>query len=500
MESFTVRKLRKSAHAVHGVLLRELANITDGEKAYALAQWLASFLLGNPCGIYFSDELEERLLPTQPQALHVLRSGIVSRAGILHLLSEPYQHGGHTRVARHLMEYAPGVHNVLLTRRVRAPDAHVWLGVDSSCVRYLPGPSTCCDHVTELAVEIASYSEVILYLHPDDIVGGVAVRLARRLNPDLRVGFFNHADHAFSVGVGSADCVFEISTYGWQLRRARGIEDRATFVGIPIAVSHASGDIELVNAGSPKVFLAGTAYKFRPVGDQTLLEALEMLLATSPDLTLDLAGSTGREPWWRKLRARFKSRIRFHGLISHDCYKTLLKSSALYIDSYPKTGGTAFPEALLSGAKVVGLFGGTWGFSLADTLRTSGVDAFVARCKAILRKDARVLRQLEQARQDCAVFHDPSAVWMRIAEGLREGVLHSPPRVLAEMPAPPILAENEWTAAGRITMRLPDRDSSHAKWVHRVLWRAHVEVFGLWHPGSLRWAVTWMVRYALRSQ
>lgn len=491
--------LRQSAHAVHEALRREFSKLPVGEQAHALAQWMASFLLGNPCGIYRCDELEERLLPTEPQTLTALQSRIVSRVGVLHLLSEPYQHGGHTRVVRHLMAHAPGVHEVLLTRPTCAPDAHSWLAVEASRVRYLSCPSERCARVKDLAVEIAAYSELMLYLHPDDVVGGAAVRLARKLNPAMRVGFFNHADHAFSVGVGSASCVFEISTYGWQLRQARRIEDRASFVGIPIAAPQVPGVVALADSGPPKVFLAGTSYKFKPVGDQTLLEALGMLLSSSPDLSLDLAGPRGDEPWWRSLRVRFKDRLRFHGLIAHDQYKALLDSAALYVDSYPKTGGTAFPEALLSGAKVIGLLGGTWGFSVADVLRVRGAKAFVARCEAIFSEEPLVLQQMEQTRQDCAAFHAPSAVWQRISEGLRECIFHPPPTALGEMPAPPILAEDEWVANGRLSMRLPERDSPHAKWLHRMLWKAHAEVFGAWHPGSIRWAATWMVRYALRS-
>lgn len=493
-------RLLDSAHAVQRVLTGLLVRTPVSEQAHALAQWLASFLVGNSCGIYRCDELEEALLPTDPQRLRALQSRIESRPSVfLHLLSEPYQHGGHTRVARHLMAHAHGMHEVLLTRRSQSPDAHLWLGVDASRVRWLPNPTECSARVEALAVEIAAHAQVVLYLHPDDVVGGAAVRLARKLNPHMRVGFFNHADHAFSVGIGSADCVFEISTYGWQLRQIRGIEGLSSFVGIPIEVPRAEVKGKGSHASPPKVLLAGTAYKFKPVGDQALLESLALLLSSTPGLTIDLVGPDGSEPWWNALHVRFRDRMRFHGLLAHDAYKALLDSATLYVDSYPKTGGTAFPEALLSGAKVVGLFGGTWGFSVADVLRAHGSQAFVARCEAIFREDSSVLQEMEWVRRDCASFHAPYAVWQRVCEGLCEGATHPPPEALASMPKPPILAEDEWLAHGRLSMRLPDRDSPHAKWVHGVLWKAHSEIFGPLHPGSLRWAATWVARYALRS-
>lgn len=491
-------KLRESAYAVHRALLGILSELPVGEHAHALAQWMASFLVGNPCGIYRCDDLEEALLPAA-QDWPSLRSRVVHKVGTLHLLSEPYRHGGHTRVVRHLLAHASGDHNVLLTRSEQSAEAHAWLGVDATRVRSMKGHADCDDRTRALAVEIAAYSEVMLYLHPDDVVGGVAVRLARELNPNMRVGFFNHADHAFSVGIGSADCVFEISTYGWQLRRARGIEGCASFVGIPIAVSRPALESKVADEGRASVFLAGTAYKFKPLGDPTLLDALAKLMSSNPGLSVDFAGPGGDEPWWKGLRARFGDRLRFHGLLGHDRYKALLDASAIYVDSYPKTGGTAFPEALMAGARIVGLFGGTWGFSVADALRTQGTDAFVERCEAILRCDASVLNQMEHIRQACEVFHAPAAVWGRISDGLRNRTRLLPPDALAIMPMPPILAEQEWLSNNALLMRLPDRASANAKAVHRSLWRAHAEVFGPLHPGTLRWALTWLSRYALKS-
>lgn len=492
-------ELRRSAHAMHQALLGVLSRMAGGDEAYALAQWMASYLVANPCGIYRCDALEEALLPKAVNTLDELRSAVVARDGVLHLLSEPYRHGGHTRVVRHLIAHARGLHEVLLTREVPSADAHQWLGVEPSRVRILSGLVGRRAQALALAIEIAAYHEVILYLHPDDVVGGVAVRLARKLNPGIRVGFFNHADHAFSVGVGSADCVFEISTYGWQLRKARGIEDRASFVGIPIAVSNPPAAVKSNCAGSRSILLAGTAYKFKPVGDRALLEALDRLLATNHDLSVDLVGPSGDEPWWEGLLVQHGDRMRFHGLLHHERYRALLDAAALYIDSYPKTGGTAFPEALLSGARVIGLYGGTWGFSLADALRVRDVAEFITRCQAILCDAPSVVNQMEDVRQHCETFHAPTAVWLRISEGLRGNVFHALPKSLFEMPMPPILAEDEWLGAGRLQMSLPDRNSPYAKVVHRALWRACAVVFGRLHPGTLRWAATWLARYAARS-
>ena len=74
----------------------------------------------------------------------------------------------------------------------------------------------------------------MLHIHPNDVACAVAVRFAKRLHPAIEVCFINHADHVFSVGIGAADRVFEISTYGWGLRPMRGTEATSSFIGLPI--------------------------------------------------------------------------------------------------------------------------------------------------------------------------------------------------------------------------------------------------------------------------
>lgn len=467
------------------------------EQGYALAEWVANTLVENASGIYRCDELELALLPTDSAFLAPSVGRV--RGSTLHVLSEPYPHGGHTRVVKHLLAHAGGGQDVLLTRSPIHPEAHAWLGTSPDRV-FGVDTDGCSSRVRALAAEMAAYSEVHLYLHPGDIVGAVAVRLARLWRPDMRVGFFNHADHAFSVGIGAADCVFEISTYGWQLRQARGCEGRAAFVGIPIEPPMVEvTDDAALPVGPIKAMSAGTGYKFKPVGSASLPALVDRLLSIESRLGLDLIGPSASEPWWRSVIAHHGDRVRFHGMVPHAAYLRMLRRSAFFIDSYPKTGGTAFPEALLAGGHVVGLMGGTWGFSLADVLRVPDEAAFIARCQALLHGDSDTLQQQADIRATCATFHAPGAVWQRIQVALHDGVMASPCESLTRLGNPPILAEEEWRANGRVRLRLPYRRGHYASAVHRAIAQSHSRVFGRWCLASLRWWITWFVRYGWRS-
>lgn len=476
-------------------LLSQLGRLGVTEEGYALAEWVAAFLAANACGIYRCDELELLLMPDQAPALEAADAG---QGAALHVLSQPYRHGGHTRVARHLLAQAGDDHDVLLTRAPIHPESSVWLGVAPHRL-YGVEASGSQRRVQALAAKMASYEALYLYIHPDDVVGAVAVRLACRMRPDLRVGFFNHADHSFSVGIGAAHEVFEISTYGWRLRRSRGVQDRATFVGIPIEVQR----LPERGASPPPerqayAMSAGTAYKFKPVGGASLPAMVDHLLGAAPALNVWLVGPQETDPWWRPVKSRYGERLCFHGLVSHADYLAMLQNAAFFIDSHPKTGGTAFPEALLAGGWVVGLMGGTWGFSLADALRVRDEPAFIERCLALLRGDAPLLERQAEVRSACARFHAPSAVWARIRLAMQQYVRSAPPAELMDLGVPPVLAEDEWFEQDRIQMRLPDRRARNAQAVHGAIAWAHARAFGALHPGSLRWGLTWLVRHAWR--
>jgi len=153
----------------------------------------------------------------------------------------------------------------------------------------------------------------------------------------------------------------------------------------------------------------------------------------------------------------------------------MLNCCSVYINSFPLGGGTAFPEALMSGCSVAGLRGVGWGYSYADQLLSADTDAFLQDCLELSSGDLAALQRQQDVRQRCVDYHQPAAVRARLDSSLSEKRLLGPPEdQLRDLPKP--ILETMWQAAGSsqtpLTLRVSFADR---KW----LASQHRKVFGL---------------------
>lgn len=479
--------LRCQTRAFIEQVLEDVALEPNLSKALVLGEWLAKYVSINLCGIYRLDKLEtciaNRITIAPPQ------HPPLEQDAELHIASELSNHGGHSRLLRLVASQASGPAHILITRP-QAPAAIAdILGLD---VRHIH-VNTDTDPLLKaqsLARFIANYRRVILHIHPEDLSCAVALRLAQRLNPGIRIGLFNHADHCFSVGVGVSHAVFEISTYGWQLRQARGTLDKSSFVGIPINPEAAA----LTPPSVTTILTAGAGYKYAPVaGTHALPTLLNQLLTRLGDARLTVIGPDKRSPWWRPLLANHAHRVTFIPAIPSAEYTQHLLGCSLYVDSHPLTGGTAFPEALIAGLKVIGLKGGTWGFSYADLLRVASPDEFLDNCVGLLSEDRTLLDMQAGVRQRCQQFHATPAVIKRMHLALEQGTLLAPPGALLALGPPPLLAELNWERAGRSDAPLLNKVQA-VQGIHRQITRRHFACFGLFNVASWRLYLTSGIR------
>lgn len=482
--------LRERARKYAELLLKDIAAEPDLPTAIVAGEWLAHYLSSNLCGIYRLDALEEDIVG-RLQDITPVHSQATSLRPELHVASQLYPHGGHSQLLKTLVGHASSAPDILLTRDGEQGEAARILDIDARRIFQAQGAQVL-DRILDMASTMAAYERIVLHIHPEDLPCALALRLARKANPGLRVGLFNHADHSFSVAIGAADVVFEISTYGWSLREARGTVNASTFVGIPIAARghrQPPPDTQEVYALS-----AGAAYKYKPTSEPRLPDLLGELLDKTRDLGLKLIGPSPEDAWWQPLRKTHGDRLTILAHLPRAEYMAQLTGCSLYIDSHPLTGGTAFPEALLSGLNVVGLKGGTWGFSYADLLRASDRDSFLLNCREILERQPDILAHQETIRQQCLAFHAPSAVLLRMNAALANpDALQSPPQAMLALGLPPLMGETNWEKAGRSVYLLPTRYQSSFS-IHQTIAMRHFQAFGLTDRASWRLFIKSKVR------
>lgn len=387
----------------------QVENTPDFNSAFSMGKWLSHHLWKNTCGIYRMDRIEIALLNTLADT--ELKTPEHSN-GELHLTSKLYSHGGHTPLLLRVLETAKTTDSpaVLLTDPSATKAAQEILPVGTKLIAPAATLKTKA-LILWLANQISAARRVILHIHPDDLTAALAVRLAKQKNPRLEVGFMNHADHVFSVGIGAADKIFEISAYGWQLRSQRDSHNISRFIGIPILAKEQDES----SAGAKLAISGGAAYKYKPSATISLPKLLSSVLDRNAQLQLLVIGAKWTNSWWWAVKARYWSRLSLAKLLPRTEYQNALGKCSLYIDSAPITGGTAFPEALMRGLAVIGLNEGMIGYSVADKLRVAQCE-FSTVATQILSKDPTQTSRQETIRAECKTYHSPLAVRQRIED------------------------------------------------------------------------------------
>lgn len=347
--------------------------------ALALAEIYGDFLTVNHVGIYSDMELEKHLAE---RFLFLKPPNTVKKSGVLHLLSTAYAHGGHTRVVEKLLNGGMGEALACLDE---IPES-VLLEMPKSVIVYdnIRSKSNI-ETVKEIFNIGCQYDSVILHIHPSDIFSAVAAIVIKKHGG--KVYFYNHADHLFSFGCCGAEKIFEISKLGWRKGVARQIQDKQTFVGIPISYKQ---DFKGVKSSKTRAIISGSPNKFVPYNEYCATDFLNKLfemLKNKDQLEVIICGPTGEEAYWKGLKENIREHISFLGSIPYASYLHLISSANLYIDSFPLGNGSAFPEAVLLGIPCFGLdiLGGS---SYADSLRSHSVADLIEKVKLFVDDSA----------------------------------------------------------------------------------------------------------------
>ncbi len=389
--------LLDSVHSFVDQTCADIERDDDVNRAAGKARWLAKFLEVNYCGIYRLDRIEEALV-RKMQPLPATTA--TTQTGYLFVVSEVYAHGGHTPLLKNLYTACEDSKAICVTRARQRESTLEILQTPANQVTFTEG-ATEVERIQHLAQLIASYDKVLLVIHPDDINCATAARLANLANPALRIGFINHSDHTFSVGIGIADIVFEISSFGWALRDKRDTFATSCFMGIPIA--------PVPTCSTPKEQIAltgGSWFKYKPSQGHSVVPYLWTFLRMHPEFTLYVIGPHfWVNPWWWGLKLAYPLRLRIRTLMPKEQYIRLLRHAKIYIDSFPVTGGLAFTESAMYGCLPVGIKIPVMGYSALDKYRLKNLEEFsnYIHKKTTTKKTLEVW--LEKLKKDVVDLH-----------------------------------------------------------------------------------------------
>ena len=383
----------------------------DVNVALNLARVYGDFRWMNHDGVYQDNELETLLQQKVMQSKGYLSPNFFEICtGTILVASELYSNGGHSAVVMNWMRMfrEKDDHKLLITRTVTSK---VKKTLDREGVSYHLCINDGVSLINEILQHTVNAERIVLHIHPSDIVSAVAARILTQAGKN--VIFYNHADHVFSYGISSATTVCEVSSYGMALNKRTGRAKNSRYLGIPVNFCENQSDINLGRARGRTILSCGEPTKYAP-SNVFFGEFIDCLLLQEPNATILLVGPTGEEPWWDGHVSRWGDSVQFLGTLEHDKYMEVIELADVYVDSFPITGGTAFPEALLNGKLVVGLQNPIQGYSPADELRVENVYQLAERVINLLMRDSACVSHVAKVRKQAKSIHSISRFRERV--------------------------------------------------------------------------------------
>jgi hypothetical protein len=273
---------------------------------------------------------------------------------VLHVLTEAYETGGHTRLVRRWIERDSGrSHSIVLTNPASAvPD---WLREAAGGELRALEPAHPVARARELRALADEADLVVLHVHMQDTVPLLALADRPHGPP---VVYEDHADHLFWLGASIADTVVSLRRPALELARsARGVAaERSKLLPIPVhpvrrTMERAEAKAALgVPADTAVLLTVAMPYKYAPVVEPSFLDVAVPAVAGRSDCVLVAVGPDAAGDW-RDAAMLTGGRVRADG-IQRDLAPYYHAADA-YLDSYPFSSNTSLIEAAGHGVPVV---------------------------------------------------------------------------------------------------------------------------------------------------
>lgn len=398
-------------------MLEAIQKTDDIKEKLEIAEFALKYAVYNNTG-YFTSSILEKVFTDYAKTLNLNLNGITYKPNsFLHILTEGYGAGGHTRVVERWIENAPATQNhsvVILKHNGAVLDTLAKNTYDKNG-KFIIFDTTLSlqDRALKLRKLAMGYEYIILHTHMEDATAVVAFGTEDFTRPVL---FYNHASHLFWIGKSIADLLLDLFESD-EITKRRGISN-TYFLGIP------SKDIKLIDIDKMAIrkklnlpldkkiiITAGSEFKFKPIDNENLLDLIRQIIDDKCVCYAIGISSSNKE--WSKTYKQSGGKIIPLGIINFDDgYMDYIKSADLYLDSYPFPGGTATIDAISASVPTLSL---KTALLQLDYLRnTSGYcltkDEFIQKAKKILSDKAFVQEIINEERQSL-IKHQSIDAW-----------------------------------------------------------------------------------------
>jgi len=346
---------------------------------------------------------------------------------ILHVLTQAYPIGGHTRVTWRWMQFdRENEHTVLLTDQSVVPVPEQ-LSEHADKLIVL-NSETRMDRLAAISGILANYDLIVLNIHPHD---AVAVAACSAVPERPRTLLFNHADHIFWLGISAADGIINFRPSSVLLSEQRRSSRSQTSLLLPLPLDEpdlesSAGQALRVDLGipanAPVTLLISDEYKLIDDTGCRFVNLLRRLLIEHPNLHHIGIGQGPQSAYWSNFAQEFPTRV--HLLGRTPSYTPSLLAANIFLDSWPFSSITSALEAACWGLPILSYAPGKPNPLRFDDLSVephwvTSDDEWIATAIAWSSNPALAVSIGKMMRSDCIAVHSQDA-WTKRLRNLVE--------------------------------------------------------------------------------
>ncbi|MEI8216422.1 MAG: hypothetical protein WCF96_04930 [Eubacteriales bacterium] len=343
------------------------------ESAAIYIQIAADYASRYHFGIFASPEIENLLKEISKV---VFTKGIEPRRNkhikkVLHIASELYATGGHTKIIQSWLSYdSTRVNDLAITnqKKSKVPKSiSEYFAKNKTKILYLKDrKKSILERSKELYALSMNYDAIVLHVHPYDVIPLIAFS-----NSDIPVLFMNHADHRFWIGVSITNTILEIRKSGEMLSKNKRSINISNQVILPIPLfckkimtkEEARKNLK-IGKDELVIFSVASSYKYMPEKDEGIGEILLQVLEKRNNVKAIIVGPFLSEDYWRALNKKSGGKIIPVGIKNNiDCYYV---AADIYLDSYPISSLTSLLDAAKYELPILSIENGGRGLELDD--------------------------------------------------------------------------------------------------------------------------------------
>ncbi|WP_343611807.1 hypothetical protein [Chryseobacterium oranimense] len=291
------------------------------------------------------NKIQQKILPT---AFHQKKINKTNK--ILHICSEVYTSGGHSKLLYNWIKNDSSKKHTILSTRLSLKEmkdvSNFYLTNNVDVEHVSVKSSSKIESIKLLNRQpLNNYDIIALHIHPDETITNIVLSQKDVTTP---VCFINHADHVFWLGVSIADIVLQIRESSITIdEQKRSIEkERQFFLPIPIKTVLNIKEEENITKETHFINLlsTGTAYKYNPNKYYNFLREAYKIVEENSDVIFNIVGISSDAAYAKEYQ---HERIVLHGIISSEKLAEIENITDIYIEGFPMPSFTALLQAAL---------------------------------------------------------------------------------------------------------------------------------------------------------